>query len=131
MNKRKLITTKQLIVCGSLFLTAALFLAGISARDSFVMSLISDGWLHTGLRAVILIGLTIILFSKPPRPVAVRVIIGALSSLILIGSFVAMADYHIGIVDALLYLLVAIILAMESIEEKTAPVRFSSASSTN
>jgi len=127
MNKLKLPSTKQLIICGSLLFAAFLFLSGIAASDSFIMGLASDGMMHTVLRGITLLGLTVILFSKPPRPFAVRVVIGAMSSMILIGSFVAMADYHIGVIDAILYLLVAIVLAIESIEEKTAPVRFSKA----
>lgn len=59
------------------------------------MSFAAVGYIHTALRVLVLIGLTVVLVSRPPR------------------------SSHV-----MLYTQVAIILAIEAIEIKTAPVRF-------
>lgn len=127
----KTIDTKQIITLTSAVLTAWLLYSGIVNTDGFLMSFANSGVIHTGLRAAVLVGLLIVLFSRPPRSTAVRMGLGALSSIVLMGACVSMMDYHIGILDAVLYLQVSIILAMEAIEDQKAPVRFSQTQTTN
>lgn len=114
----------------SAILTGWLLYNGILHYDGFLMSFANTGPLHTGLRAAVLVGLLVVLVSRPPRSTPVRMALGALSSVVLMGACVSMMDYHIGVLDAMLYLQVSIILAMEAIEDQKAPVRFSQVQST-
>lgn len=126
MSKKSVnIGSKQLIVLGSIVLTGTLLAGGTVGSDTMLASFIGTNVLDTVLRVVILAGLVTVLVTRPPRPYYLRVALGVLSSIILIGAFAGMADFHIGILDAVLYLLVSNILAMEAIEDKTAPVGFS------
>lgn len=126
MSKKSVnIGSKQLIVFGSIILTSALLVGGVTGSDTMLASFIGTNVLDTVLRAIILAGLITVLVTHPPRPYYLRLVLGALSSIVLIGAFAGMADFHIGILDAVLYLLVSNILAMEAIEDKSAPVGFS------
>lgn len=118
-----------MLIAANLLIAAALLAGGIWMTDSFYMSFADTGTMHTVLRAVVVVGLMIILFSRPPRSAPVRMVLGALSSVILIGACASMIDYHVGPLDAVLYLQVSIILALEAIESQTAPIAFESARS--
>ena len=85
------------------------------------MLLANNGVFDSGLRVGILAALITVFVSSPPRALYFRIFLGATSTIVLIASFVLMADYHIGILDALLYLLVSIVLALEALEYETAP----------
>lgn len=124
-------SAKQLITLASGLLAAWLLYNGIFQTDTFLMSFANSGPVHTVIRITVLIGLAVVLISKPPRSAPVRLILGSLSSVVLMGACVSIMDYHIGVLDALLYLQVSIILAMEAIEDKKAPVRFPQIPQTN
>lgn len=125
MRTRK-ITTKQVIVAGSLALTILLLLAGLYAPQSLLMSFANVSAADSLVRGLTAIGFITVLATKPPRPMLVRYAFGAISSIILIVACVSMVDYHIGMLDAAMYFLASIILAMEAIEENHQSVRFSS-----
>lgn len=127
----KNITTKDFITIASAGIATVLLVNGIVHPDGFLMSFANSGPIHTALRAIVLVGLFVVLVSRPPRSTPVRVALGALSSIVLMGACASMMDYHIGVLDAVLYLQVSIILAMEAIENQKAPVRFSQTQTTN
>lgn len=128
-TSEKKFTTKHMIVIGSILMAVLLLWGGIMQPDSFLMSFASVGPEHTALRAVILGSLIAILVSRPPRSFPFRMLLGAVSSLVLVVACVSMIDYQIGVLDAFLYLEVSIILAIEAIESQTVSVRFDKTSS--
>lgn len=128
---RNRIGLKGLIVSGTGLFALALLLTSLYAPESFAASFISMNILHTYLRIATLAGLLIVLVTRPPRPMQVRMFLGMMSSVILIGALAAMTEYQIGVLDAVLYLQVSIIMAMEAIENKTAPVQFAKQTSLN
>ena len=126
MIRGKKFDTKQLLVITSLLLTLWLLVAGLWYRSDFIMSFADIGTTHTILRGIVVTGLLIIFLSKPPRSSVVRVILGALSTIILVGAFGSMVDYQVGPLDALLYMQVSILLAIEAIEPHPIKVDFES-----
>ena len=113
--------TSRLIILGSIIMTVWLLVTGLIAPDSITMSFASSGIIHTILRGGVLIMLIGAFMSSPPRSSLFRVLLGAMSTTVLIVSFVLMSGYQIGILDALLYLLVSIVLALEALEFDTVP----------
>lgn len=105
-------------------MAVALLVGGIQYPDGFLMSFASAGYIHTALRVLVVVGLIVVLVSQPPRSPQVRLILGLVSATLLVGGIVSIVDYRIGILDVMLYTQVAIILAIEALENKTAPVRF-------
>lgn len=118
--------TKHLITLMSIILAGWLLAIGLLVPDSFVMSFASAGIVHSVLRAVVIVGLVIVLLSRPPRSAQVRLLLGTVSTMLVAGSCASIINYQIGILDIILYTQVAIILAIEAIEIQTAPVRFAS-----
>lgn len=114
---------KYLLVLGSSCLAASLLYASLAMPDSFVMSFAGSGAVHTMLRIIIVGALIAVLLSRPPRSAQFRVALGVVSSIILVAACFSMMDYKIGVLDAILYLEVSIILAIEAIENQKAPVR--------
>lgn len=110
-------------------MTVWLLWSGLTQPDGFVMSFASAGIEHTILRSVILVSLVAILFSRPPRSRQFRALLGSVSALVLLVACASMADYQIGVLDAILYFEVSVILAIEAIEPHRAPVNFSAAPS--
>ena len=130
-SNMKSMNMKHVITALTLALTLLLLAQGAWSPDSFLMSFANVGVQDTVLRSLACVGLVIILASRPPRSMRMRYVLGALSTIILSGACVSMVDYHIGILDAALYVQASIILAMEAIETQTAPVRFARSSATN
>lgn len=95
------------------------------------MSFANAGLQDTILRVFIVIGLVVVLVSRPPRSAKVRFLLGVLSSVILVGTCASMVDYRIGLLDTALYAQASIILALEAIETQTSPVRFARTAATN
>jgi hypothetical protein len=117
-------TTKHLIALLSMIMAGWLFVLGIISPDGFIMSFSSAGLVHTLLRATVVTGLIIVLLSRPPRSIATRIFLGALSAVLTAGSLAAMVDYQIGFLDIALYGEVAILLLLEAIEKQTSAVTF-------
>lgn len=117
-------TTKHLITSASIVMASWLLVSGLLLPDSFVMSFASAGIVHSVLRAVVIIGLIVVLMSRPPRSARVRLLLGTVSAMLIAGGCASIVNYQIGILDVILYAQVAIILAIEAIEIQTAPVRF-------
>lgn len=120
------ISSKQVITAGSILMALWLLGSSIMQPDGFVMSFAAGGAVHGVLRGLIVGALLAVLLSRPPRSMPFRIVLGAVSSVVLAGACVSMMDYQIGILDAILYLQVSIILAIEAIENQTAPVGLSS-----
>jgi len=125
------VNTKHVLAAGSIVIAAWLLWSSITQPDGFVMSFAAGGVYHGVLRTIIIAALIAVLFSRPPRSMQFRVALGVASSLIIGGACLSMIDYQIGVLDAILYLQVAIILAIEAIENQKAPVRLSPQQSIN
>lgn len=130
MHNIKHVTTKQLLALASLLMVGALLAGGIWYPDSFLMSFADTGTVHSVLRSLVIIGLMVIVVSRPPRSERVRLLLGTLSSIILAGACASMVDYHVGLLDAAVYLLVSIVLALEALEAQPARVAFAQTQST-
>lgn len=120
------IDIKKVIVTGSLLLTLSVMLMSLYAPDSLVMTFANHSVADTILRVLIAGGFITVLATKPPRPAALRYAFGILSSVILVVACLSMIDYRIGMLDAAIYFMASIIMAMEAIEEAAQPVKFSS-----
>ena len=129
MHTKSRITAKQSLAFASLLMVAVLLAGGVWYPDSFLMSFADTGIVHSVLRGLVIIGLAVIVVSRPPRSERVRLLLGTLSSIILAGACASMVDYHVGLLDAVVYLLVSIVLALEALEPQPASVAFSRARS--
>lgn len=118
----RILTGKRAIALGAAALTLLVLTVSVVVPTSLMMTFASAEYQHIILRGLILLGLLVIAFSKPPRAFVIRLLIGALSSIVLVVACVSMIDYSIGLLDGALYLLTSIILALESIEDEPVPM---------
>lgn len=65
--------------------------------------------------------LFVLLVTDPPRAILFRIILGMSAAIIMAMSIYGLFDYQLGLVDAVLYIEVAIILGLEALEPKVHP----------
>ena len=112
---------KTLIISTLLFVLV-LLTGGIYFPHTFLMSLADTSLTYQVLRGAIVILLVSILVTKPPRSLKVRAMIGGWSFLLAMQAVEALFSYQLRLLDGLLFLEVAIILAIEALETRQIPV---------
>lgn len=112
---------KTLIISTLLFVLL-LLTGSIYFPQTFLMSLADTSVTYQVLRAAIVILLVSILVTKPPRSLKLRSMIGAWSFLLAIQAVESLLSYHLRLLDGLVFLEVAIILAIEALETRQIPV---------
>lgn len=112
---------KTLIVA-TLLLVMLLFIGGIYYPNTLEMSFANTTASYTVLRAVIIFLLISILVTNPPRSRALRAVIGVWSLLLASVAVQIFHGYEIHLLDAIVFMQVAIILAIEALEKTEIPV---------
>ncbi|HRJ05966.1 MAG TPA: hypothetical protein PK096_00140 [Candidatus Saccharibacteria bacterium] len=97
-----------------LFTTTAALLMG----NPIILQLVEASSFHMGLRAAMMIILIALLVYRPPRSFASRACLLLLASVMSTAAVHQFFSYQLGLIDALVYVEVAIILALEGLESK-------------
>lgn len=107
-----------------LILVIALLIGGIYYPGSFMMSLAGTDTLYSLIRGAIVVLLIGLLVTNPPRSYVLRAIIGVWSVLLAATSVQLLYSYRVNILDAIVFIEIAIIFAIEALEtrRRTIPV---------
>lgn len=116
MNSGKTLVTLTLLFVISLF-TGSLYFP-----DTFMMSLADTSTTYQFLRGAIIVLLISLIITTPPRSLMLRGIIGSWSLVLAVLAIEALFSYQVRLLDGLVFLEVAIILALEALEAKQIPV---------
>ncbi len=115
---------KFLIASTFIFVTA-LLVGGLYYPGSFAMNLADTTTTFAALRAVVAVLLVGLLITNPPRSIVLRSIIGVTSLLLVSISTYLVMNFQMYVLDAVVFLQVAIIFGIEALESRriVIPVR--------
>lgn len=115
--------TGRILIGSTLLFVLVLILGGIYYPGSLAMNFADTSLVYTYLRVVIAILLVVLLVFPPPRSHAIRTVIGAWSIILGVLSFQLLFSYQMYLLDAIVFIEVAIIFAVEALEtRRTIPV---------
>lgn len=110
------------LVIFTLMFVAMLFVGSIYFTDTLLISLADTSPTYQLLRAAIVVLLISILVTNPPRSLKLRSMIGAWSFLLGLQAIESLFSYQLRLLDGILFLEVAIILAIEALETRQIPI---------
>ncbi len=110
------------LVAATLCFIIFLFVGSIYFPNTLVMSLADTTSVYQFLRGAIVVLLVSILVTTPPRSLTLRGIIGGWSFLLAVQAIEALFSYQLRLLDGLVFLEVAIILAIEALETRQIPI---------
>lgn len=110
---------KQLLIIATLLLTVALILGEHYYPNAPLMWMTIASPEGTWLRYGVIGLLALVLFSHPPRGVVMRAGLGGSALILAIATIQWLTSYHIGLIDAVVYIEVAIIVGIEALEVAT------------
>lgn len=109
-------STSKVLIGWTLVFIAALLLTGLYYPQSLLMAFAGSGTAYIIIRAVIMVLLIGLLVTHPPRSLLFRTMLGvwAVALSVLVGQL--LLSYQIHILDAVVFIEVAIIFAIEALE---------------
>lgn len=107
---------KKLLIAGTIASLAALTLATSVGQDHLLAAFASNDIMLQVVRGALIVLLAGLLLSSPPRSLHFRTILGVVSAALTFSVVLMLERYTIGLIDAILFVEVAIIFALESIE---------------
>ena len=107
---------KKLLIAGTIASLATLTIATSVGHDSLLAAFASNDIIMQGVRIALIGLLAALLITSPPRSLHFRTILGAVSAALSFGVVLMLERYAIGFLDAVFFIEVAIIFALESIE---------------
>ena len=112
-------TVTKYIILMLIGLVGSSFAVSVSGVDPFFNAFLAGGVLTNALRVGILVLLVTLLFTNPPRSYRLRMLSGVTSLIMLSMSMMQLMAFNTYIVDAVIYLELAIIFAIEALELHT------------
>ena len=122
-ERRLKMTGNKPLIASVLIFVLALIYGGIYQSSSFLMSLADTSLPYMVLRGGVAVLLVILLLSKPPRSYLVRMTVGIASVVLATLSIGMLYSYEVRVFDAVVFLEVAIIFALEALEVRTIHVK--------
>lgn len=107
---------KRLIIAGTIALLLTIIIGSTIGQDSLIQALVSNDPLSHIVRFIIVGLLAGLLFTAPPRSIDFRTALMIASGMLTIGVAVMLSQFYIAPLDAILFVEVAIIFALEAIE---------------
>ena len=116
---------KKLLIAGTIASLAALTIATSVGHDDLLAAFASSDIIMQGVRVALISLLASLLITSPPRSIHFRTILGVVSAALSFSVVFMLERYTIGFIDAMFFVEVAIIFALESIEttEVVKPVK--------
>jgi hypothetical protein len=118
-------TGYKLLIGATLLLVAGLIVGSIFSPDSLMVSLAGTDMTSSMLRIGVGVLLLVLLFTNPPRSYALRSVLGAGAIVLAIVSVQMLLSYRLYLLDAIVFLEVAILFGIEALEvrSRSIPVR--------
>ena len=116
-------TGNKPLIASVLLFVLALMYGGIYHSSSFLMSFVDASLSYMVLRGGVAALLVVLLLSKPPRSYLVRMVVGMASVIVAALSIGMLYSYEVRVFDAVVFLEVAIIFALEALEVRTIHVK--------
>lgn len=107
---------KQLLIVGTILLLAAMMIGAQFTGDNLLSVVWSSAIEYQVVRFILIAMLLGLLFSTPPRSARFRTVLAIVSAALLGGSAVLLLNYQMYALDAVVFIEIAIILAIEAIE---------------
>lgn len=107
---------KKLLIVGTILLTGALLVSGVFYPDYPLMWLASTSADYSVVRGVLIAILAVLLFSNPPRAVYFRIFLAACAGVLGIATIGLLLTYNMNLIDAIVFMEIAIIFAIEALE---------------
>ena len=107
---------KRVIIAGTIVLLIAIIVTTALGQDGLLQAFISGDPVSQGVRVVLIGLLGALLLSSPPRSIEFRSALGVASAFLTFGVAIMLSQYYMAALDALLFVEVAIIFALEAIE---------------
>ena len=107
---------KRILIAGTIVLLLAIHAGSIFGFNDTFLQLVTLSTTYDLIRVALIMLLLGLLLTAPPRSMYFRIILGAVAGALFIGSSALALQYSIGIMDALIFIEVAIIFALEAIE---------------
>lgn len=110
--------TKKLLISAMVVLVVAMLLNGLYYPDSPLMWLAATSNEYAYMRAALIGVLVTLLITDPPRSKAFRVFLGVFASTLFVSTALLINAYTIGILDAVIFVELAIIFMIEALESE-------------
>lgn len=107
---------KRLIISATIAYLAVVTIGTMIQPDQVLTAFVAGDTLSQAVRVLLIGLLTSFLFIRPPRSMHLRVFLGVASIALAVGAVSLIPSYVIGVFDAILYVEVAIIFAIEALE---------------
>lgn len=115
--------TKRLMIIITMLLVGAMLFSGLYQPEAPLMWLAATTTNYAYMRAALIIVLLTLLVTNPPRSSHFRIFLMAFSAALGISTILLSHWYAIGLLDAIVFLEVAIILMIESLEASAEDVK--------
>ena len=108
---------KSFLLVAALLVLLAMTAVSLTQSGSSIAPFLGVGMVYDATRLFIGLAITILLVTVRPRPMVVRVVLGAAAVGITAVAFTQALAYTLPIIDALVYIVVAIGLMVEALED--------------
>lgn len=108
---------KSFLLVAALLVLLAMTAVSLTQSGSSIAPFLGVGMVYDATRLFIGLAITILLVTVRPRPMVVRVVLGAAAVDITAVAFTQALAYTLPIIDALVYIVVAIGLMVEALED--------------
>lgn len=110
---------KKAIIFGTIVLTAVLLVSGLWYPNYPLMWLASSSINYEIIRAGLIVVLAILFFSNPPRAIFFRVFLAICALGLGVSTITMLGTYEMNLIDAIVFMEIAIIFALEALEAQT------------
>lgn len=107
---------KKMLIVATMLFTASLMIGSVYFPDTPFMWFAGTSLNLELLRALLIALLTVLLFSNPPRALYIRYTIGMVAIILPLIVTTLAVQYHLHIIDALVFMEVAVIFGLEALE---------------
>lgn len=114
---------KRLLIIITAFLVGAMLFSGLYQPDAPLMWLAETTTNYAYMRAALIVVLLTLLITDPPRSGFFRTFLAAFSAALAISTVVLSYWYAVGLLDAVIFIEVAIIFMIEALEADTKDVK--------
>lgn len=114
---------KRLMILVTIFLVGAMLFSGLYQPDAPLMWLAATTTNYAYMRAALIVVLLTLLITEPPRSANFRIFLAAFSVGLGISTILLSYWYAVGLMDAIIFIEVAIILMLESLEANATEVK--------
>ena len=107
---------KKILIISTIILTTTLLISGMVYPDFPLMWIASTAVGYSYIRIALIIILGVLLFSNPPRAMYFRYFLILCAAALIIATVELLMNYHMDIVDAIVFTEIAIIFTIEGLE---------------